>query len=131
MDNKKLPKGWLLGAILICGIITFVLIMLGDGFIELLSDIAFALIVAVIANGFLKNVGVARIPILIVVFIVATYVYGPVIEYALLSRSLIICLGLTMWPIWVVAVALYLSMITKKNSSEVKDNGDGNGENDA
>jgi hypothetical protein len=118
MSTTKLPKGWLLGAVLICGIITFMMIILGENVIELLSAVSFALILAYIANRFVKNAGAAKIPIIIVAFIIGTYTYAPVIERALLNPSLVVELGITMLPIWVVSIDLYLKIISRNNISE-------------
>lgn len=49
-ENKGIPKGSIVGAIVLCGVITFVTIMLGESFVALISEVAFGLIFAFLSN---------------------------------------------------------------------------------
>lgn len=119
----QLPKGWLLGGVILCIIVSFVVMIFGEQFTEMISDIAFALIIAFLANNFTKKLGVAHIPANIIVFIVATYPYGPILEFALLSDSLFIALLLILWPIWVVTFGIYLAVLLSAQSATKQNSG--------
>jgi hypothetical protein len=131
VSGKGVSVGTIIGAILWCVIISFISLMLGEGFLILVNSSLVGLVVTVIIIQVLDVLKVSkslvlRIPLSIVVWFVSMGLYANVMDWANEdSKSMIAFFLVFFAPIWIVsfvviiAVAKSIANTNTDNQSDV------------